>query len=252
MQLKAAWAPLQKKLVKLSQKIYGRPPGKRRKKKTFDPLVPDPATIPEAYKTVSEAEKQRIFSEVDWDELVADLLIELNKFTQPAATTLQKYVRRMCSLQIIARKKREEAERQEILRKKRERAAALERVRLTIQAEERWRAKEAEGAPPRENLWLFAPQEEVKRTVEAYEGWAKDNSLDKPVKAGFFEGELLDALGVQKVKDLPTLPDLMLRLCVSLNLAGSLGIAKAIKAAKGNPRQIAVAVSKIEGDKLSG
>merc|ERR1712094_91756 len=50
----------------------------------------------------------------------------------------------------------------------------------------------------------------------------------------------------ETVKDLPTMPDLMLKLCVSLNLAGSLGIAKAVKAAKGNPRQVAVAISKIE------
>ena len=55
-----------------------------------------------------------------------------------------------------------------------------------------------------------------------------------------------DAKGVIKVKDLPTMPDLMLKLSVSLNLAGSLGIAKAVKAAKGNPRQVAVAISKIE------
>mmetsp|Transcript_26508 Transcript_26508/g.79486 ORF Transcript_26508/g.79486 Transcript_26508/m.79486 type:complete len:226 (-) Transcript_26508:40-717(-) len=103
-----------------------------------------------------------------------------------------------------------------------------------------------DGAPPLVNTWIFAPQDDVKETVKAYEAWVKDNGLDKPVKAGFFEGDLLDAAGVQQVKDLPTMPELMLKLCVSLNLAGSLGIAKAVKAAKGNPRQVAVAVSKIE------
>merc|ERR1712094_81402 len=78
------------------------------------------------------------------------------------------------------------------------------------------------------------------------DGWVKDNGLEKPIKGGYFDNEFTDAKGVKKVKDLPTMPDLMLKLCVSLNLAGSLGIAKAVKAAKGNPRQVAVAISKIE------
>ena len=48
------------------------------------------------------------------------------------------------------------------------------------------------------------------------------------------------------MKDLLTMPDLMVKLCVLLNLAGSLDIAKAVKAAKGNSCQVAVAISKIE------
>ena len=72
------------------------------------------------------------------------------------------------------------------------------------------------------------------------------HGLEKPIKGGYFDNDFIDAKGVKKVKDLPTMPDLMLKLCVSLNLAGSLGIAKAVKAAKGNPRQVAVAISKIE------
>merc|ERR1712078_919512 len=81
--------------------------------------------------------------------------------------------------------------------------------------------------PALSNMWVFSTTDDMKATVKAFDGWVKDNGLEKP-------------------KDLPTMPDLMLKLCVSLNLAGSLGIAKAVKAAKGNPRQVAVAISKIE------
>merc|ERR1711924_91359 len=65
---------------------------------------------------------------------------------------------------------------------------------------------------------------------QGLDGWVKDNGLEKPIKGGYFDNEFIDAKGVKKVKDLPTMPDLMLKLCVSLNLAGSLGIAKAVKA----------------------
>ena len=100
--------------------------------------------------------------------------------------------------------------------------------------------------PALSNMWIFSNQDDMKATVKAVDGWAKENTLEKPVKGGYFDKTFLDAAGVKKVKDLPTMPDLMLKLCVSLNLAGSLGIAKSIKAAKGNPRQVAVAISKIE------
>ena len=92
----------------------------------------------------------------------------------------------------------------------------------------------------------FQLSQYMKATVKAFDGWVKDNGLEKPIKGGYFDNDFIDAKGVKKVKDLPTMPDLMLKLCVSLNLAGSLGIAKAVKAAKGNPRQVAVAISKIE------
>ena len=72
----------------------GRPPRNGRKK--YDPLTPDPATIPDEYKVVQSREGENPLASVDWDELMADFLIELNKFTQPAATVLQKYARRMC------------------------------------------------------------------------------------------------------------------------------------------------------------
>lgn len=104
----------------------------------------------------------------------------------------------------------------------------------------------------RSNVWLFSPQDDMKATVKAFETWKKTNALEKDIKGGLFDGVVLDAAGVNKVKDLPTMPELMTRLAVGINAAGSLGIAKAVKNAKGNPRQIAVAVSKIEGDKLSG
>jgi hypothetical protein len=42
------------------------------------------------------------------------------------------------------------------------------------------------------------------------------------------------------------MPDLVLKLSMSLRLAGSLGIAKAVNAVKGSPCQVAVAISKIE------
>mmetsp|Transcript_19748 Transcript_19748/g.59751 ORF Transcript_19748/g.59751 Transcript_19748/m.59751 type:complete len:101 (-) Transcript_19748:44-346(-) len=100
-------------------------------------------------------------------------------------------------------------------------------------------------------MWVFAGEDDMKTTFKAFEGWVKENGLEKPVKGGFFDGAFLDSAGVIKVKDLPTMPDLMLKLCVSLNLAGSLGIAKSIKAAKGNPRQVAVAISKIEEKDLA-
>ena len=91
----------------------------------------------------------------------------------------------------------------------------------------------------------------MKGTVKAYEAWKKTHGLDKDIKGGVFDGEALDAAGVKRVKDLPTFPELMARLGRGINAAGSLGIARAVKNAKGNPRQIAVAVSKIEGDKLA-
>ena len=100
--------------------------------------------------------------------------------------------------------------------------------------------------PALSNMWVFSTTDDMKATVKAFDGWVKDNGLEKPIKGGYFDNEFIDAKGVKKVKDLPTMPDLMLKLCVSLNLAGSLGIAKAVKAAKGNPRQVAVAISKIE------
>jgi len=103
-----------------------------------------------------------------------------------------------------------------------------------------------EQVPAQSNMWIFSSQDDMKATVKAFEGWVKDNSLEKPIKGGYFDKDYVDDKGVQKVKNLPTMPDLMLKLCVSLNLAGSLGIAKAVKAAKGNPRQVAVAISKIE------
>ena len=52
------------KLYKPSQKIYGRPPTKRKKKK-YDPLTPDPATIPDEYKVPTKAEKAKILASVD-------------------------------------------------------------------------------------------------------------------------------------------------------------------------------------------
>ena len=64
---------------------------------------------------------------------MADFLIELNKFTQPAATTLQKYARRMCSVQIRNRKLREAEERRMQEEKDRERRSW--NGRLQIQAE---------------------------------------------------------------------------------------------------------------------
>ena len=100
--------------------------------------------------------------------------------------------------------------------------------------------------PALSNMWVFSTTDDMKATVKAFDGWVKDNGLEKPIKGGYFDNDFIDAKGVKKVKDLPTMPDLMLKLCVSLNLAGSLGIAKAVKAAKGNPRQVAVAISKIE------
>jgi ribosomal protein L10 len=103
-----------------------------------------------------------------------------------------------------------------------------------------------EQVPAKSNMWIFSSQDDMKATVKAFEGWVKDNSLEKPIKGGYFDKDYVDEKGVEKVKNLPTMPDLMLKLCVSLNLAGSLGIAKAVKAAKGNPRQVAVAISKIE------
>jgi len=103
-----------------------------------------------------------------------------------------------------------------------------------------------EQVPAQSNMWIFSSQDDMKATVKAFEGWVKENSLEKPIKGGYFDKDYVDEKGVQKVKNLPTMPDLMLKLCVSLNLAGSLGIAKAVKAAKGNPRQVAVAISKIE------
>ena len=82
----------------------------------------------------------------------------------------------------------------------------------------------------------------MKATVKAFDGWVKDNGLEKPIKGGYFDNDFIDAKGVKKVKDLPTLPDLMLRLCVSLNLAGSLGIAKAIKAYKAHDTSLCTAI----------
>merc|ERR1712100_872782 len=92
--------------------------------------------------------------------------------------------------------------------------------------------------PALSNMWVFSTTDDMKATVKAFDGWVKDNGLEKPIKGGYFDNEFIDAKGVKKVKDLPTMPDLM--------LDGSLGIAKAVKAAKGNPRQVAVAISKIE------
>ena len=107
------------------------------------------------------------------------------------------------------------------------------------------------AAAKQSNMWLFSNQDDIKATVTAYEKWAKENGLEKPVKAGLFEGEVIDAKGVKNVKDLPTMPELMTKLAVAINMAGSLGIAKGIKLAKGNPRQVAYAIKQIDEKDLA-
>ena len=99
----------------------------------------------------------------------------------------------------------------------------------------------------RSNLWIFAPESDLKASLTAYEGWVKDNGLKETqgIKGGLFEGEVLDAKKVAAIKDLPTLPELMTRLAVGINMAGAQGIAKSINLAKGGPRGIAIRLKKV-------
>ena len=97
------------------------------------------------------------------------------------------------------------------------------------------------------NLWIFAPEADLKASLTAYEGWVKENNLKETqgIKGGLFEGEVLDAKKVAAIKDLPTLPELMTRLAVGINMAGAQGIAKSINLAKGGPRGIAIRLKKV-------
>merc|ERR1719353_2552679 len=81
------------------------------------------------------------------------------------------------------------------------------------------------------NLWIFAPEDNLKET--------------QGIKGGLFEGEVLDAKKVAAIKDLPTLPELMTRLAVGINMAGAQGIAKSINLAKGGPHGIAIRLKKV-------
>ena len=121
-----------------------------------------------------------------------------------------------------------------------------------------WDADFLSSAEPllsKSNLWFFAPESDLKATIEAYEGWVKDSGLKKDDKAaitgGIFEGKVLDPKEVAAIKDLPTMPELMTRLAVGINMAGSLGIAKSIHLAKGSPRGLAIRLKKVvEEEKL--
>ena len=39
-----------------------------------------------------------------------------------------------------------------------------------------------EQVPAQSNMWIFSSQDDMKATVKAFEGWVKDNSLEKPIK----------------------------------------------------------------------
>uniref|UniRef100_A0A7S3K664 50S ribosomal protein L10 n=1 Tax=Aureoumbra lagunensis TaxID=44058 RepID=A0A7S3K664_9STRA len=102
------------------------------------------------------------------------------------------------------------------------------------------------------NLWIFSG-EDMRGSIKAYEAWVKDNGLkdDYEIRGGFMEGAALDSKGVNAVIDLPTKPELMARLAGAINMAGPLGLAQAVKNAKGNPRGLAVRLKKAAGKNLA-
>ena len=47
--------------------------------------------------------------------------------------------------------------------------------------------------PALSNMWVFSTTDDMKATVKAFDGWVKDNGLEKPIKGGYFDNDFIDA-----------------------------------------------------------
>lgn len=117
----------------------------------------------------------------------------------------------------------------------------------------------AEDLLKKSNYWFFVPETNVRETVEVWDGFIEESKQeDNKIVGGMFEGQVLDAKGIDAVTKLPTKQELMgqtavllkvlpSKLARSLNNAGATRLAKALKEAQGQKLGRAVNVMK---DKL--
>merc|ERR1719238_1886952 len=56
--------------------------------------------------------------------------------------------------------------------------------------------------PALSNMWVFSTTDDMKATVKAFDGWVKDNGLEKPIKAAKGTPRQV-AVAISKIEELP-------------------------------------------------
>merc|ERR1719183_1994341 len=81
-------------------------------------------------------------------------------------------------------------------------------VRRAIAEDDRF--PEDENLLQRSNYWFFVPEADVRATVETWNKFIDETNLeDNAIVGGMFEGQVLDAAGIEAVTKLPTKQELM-------------------------------------------
>merc|ERR1719502_1973836 len=95
------------------------------------------------------------------------------------------------------------------------------------------------------NYWFFVPEDHLRTTFDTWNDWVKETKKEElEIVGGVFEGECLDAKGIEAVTKLPTKQELMgttavllkalpTKLARSLHEAGAERIARGLKEAQG-------------------
>jgi len=127
-------------------------------------------------------------------------------------------------------------------------------IRRAIADDERF--PEAEDLLKKSNFWFFVPEADVRDTVETWNKFVDESKLEgNVIVGGMFEGQVLDAKGIEAVTKLPTKQELMgqtasllkalpTKLARTLKAADATRVARAIKEAQGQKLGRAVAAMK--------
>jgi len=121
-------------------------------------------------------------------------------------------------------------------------------VKLAIEDDERFPV--ADDLLVKSNYWFFVGEQDVRATVKVWDDFISENKAleDNAILGGMFEGEILDAKGIEAVTKLPTKQELMGQTAMLLKALPT-KLARSVKGADAG--RIAKAIKEAQGQKLA-
>lgn len=109
------------------------------------------------------------------------------------------------------------------------------------------------------NYWFFVPEDKMRDSVKIWNDWTEANKKQNEIIGGVFDGQVLDADGIDRVSKLPTKQELMgqtagllkampTKLARLIKQAGAERLARGVQEARGSKMARAV---KLASEKMS-